>query len=256
MRLQDKVAIITGSGRGIGKAIALAFAREGASLVLASRTQSELAKVNSQVQDLGVPSLVVPTDVEDPRQIYTLVEQSLKSYERIDILVNNAGIAFSSSVLETQLKHWDRLMNTNLRSVFVACQAVLPHMINQKQGKIINIAAGSGFVPSLNFAAYSASKAAVIMFTECMALEMKPFNIDVNALSAGRTHTQMADDLIAEKGLTDAKPELMMMPSDIAPVAVFLASEESRSVTGANVIARKNFKPGFYGPGNLPPSAY
>ena len=256
MRLQDKVAIVTGSGRGIGRAIAHAFAREGATVVLAARTEAERSAVAREIADTGARSLPLRADLSDPAQIQTLVDTTADTFGRVDILANNAGIAFRKSVQDTTQEEWDRLMAINLRAVFLSCRAVLPHMVRQKGGKIINISAGSGFVASQEFAAYSASKAGVIMFTECLALEMKPFNIDVNAIAVGRTHTRMADELARSGGATDYRPDLLMQPEDIAPVAVFLASDESRSITGANLVARKHVRPGYYGEGNLPPHAY
>ena len=252
-RLKDRVAIVTGAGRGIGRAIAVAFSQEGADVVVASRSKNEIEAV---VQGLETRALAIPTDVSDPTQIQQLVDRTIAEFGRVDILVNNAGIAFQRPVLETKLEDWERLMNINLRAVFLSCQAVLPQMKHQQGGKIINISAGSGSVASRDFSAYSVSKAGVIMFTECLALEMKPFNIDVNAIAVGRTHTRMADELAGARGGGDYQPELLMRPEDIAPIAVFLASDESCCMTGANVVARKHVPPGYYGEGNLPPHAY
>ena len=250
-RLKDKVGIITGGGRGIGRAIAVAFSQEGADVVVAARSRNEIEAV---AQCLETRALATPTDVSDPAQIQQLVDRTIAEFGRVDILVNNAGIAFQRPVLETTLEDWERLMNINLRAVFLSCQAVLPQMKHQKGGKIVNISAGS--IASRNFSAYSVSKAGLIMFTECLALEMKPFNIDVNAIAVGRTHTRMADELAAARGGGEYQPELLMRPEDIAPIAVFLASDESCCMTGANVVARKHVRPGYYGEGNLPPHAY
>ncbi len=252
-RLKDKVAIVTGAGRGIGRAIAIAFSKDGANVVVAARSSDEIKAV---AEALETRALSIPTDVSDPAQIQQLVDRTIAEFGRLDILVNNAGIAFQRPVLETTLEEWERLMNINLRAVFLSSQAVIPQMKHQKGGKIINISAGSGSVASRDFAAYSVSKAGLIMFTECLALEMKPFNIDVNAIAVGRTHTQMADELAAARGGADYQPELLMRPEDIAPIAVFLASDESCCITGANVLARKHVPPGYYGEGNLPPHAY
>ena len=252
-RLKDRVAIITGAGRGIGRAIAIAFSQEGADVVVAARSRDEIESV---AEGLEKRALAIATDVSDPAQIQAMVDRTIAEFGRVDILVNNAGIAFQRPVLETTLEEWEHLMNINLRAVFLSSQAVLPQMKLQKGGKIVNISAGSGSVASRNFAAYSVSKAGLIMFTECLALEMKPFNIDVNAIAVGRTHTRMADELAAARGGGEYQPELLMRPEDIAPIAVFLASDESCCMTGANVVARKHVRPGYYGEGNLPPHAY
>ena len=252
-QLKEKVAIVTGAGRGIGRAIALALSEQGAEVVLAARSEDEIEAVANEVP---TRALAVHTDVSDPVQIQHLVDRAISEFGRLDLLVNNAGIAFQRSVQDTTQEEWDHIMHVNLRSAFLACKAVLPQMKLQKAGKIINITAGSGSVASLNFSAYSASKAGLIMLTECLALEMKPFNIDVNAIAVGRTHTRMADELAGGIGNVGYQPELMMRPEDIAPIAVFLASDESRSMTGANIFARKHVRPGYYGEGNLPPHAY
>ena len=164
-RLKDRVAIITGGGRGIGRAIAIAFSQEGADVVVAARSRN---KIEAVAEGLETRALAIPTDVSDPAQIQQLVGRTITEFGRVDILVNNAGIAFQRPVQDTTLEDWERLMNINLRAVFLSCQAVLPQMKHQKGGKIVNISAGSGSVASRN-SAYSVSKAGLIMFTECLA---------------------------------------------------------------------------------------
>ena len=231
MRLSNCIAIVTGSGRGIGRGIALAFAREGADVTLADKDATALDGVGAEIRSLGRDVLILPTDVTREEQVGSLVEQSLSRYNRIDVLVNNVGtIVMPGAILETTLDAWETMMATNARSVFLCTRAVLPSMIERRQGKIINVCSVAGIRPLPNRAAYCASKHAVTGFTKCVALDMKSYGIAVNAICPGAVHTPLTD-----YSRPDADKAKWMRPEEIADVAVFLASREARGMTGANV---------------------
>lgn len=229
MRLSKTIAIVTGSARGIGRGIALAFAREGADLAIADRMLPALDGVGTEIHDLGRDVLIVPTDVTQEAEAGRLVEDTLRRFGRIDVLVNNVGtIVMPGAILETTLAAWETMMATNARSVFLCTKAVLPSMIERRQGKIINISSLAGIQALPSRAAYCASKHAVTGFTRCVALDMKPYGIAVNAICPGAVHTPLTD-----YSRPDADKSRWMKPDTIADVAVFLASPEARGMTGA-----------------------
>ena len=227
MRLVGTIALVTGSARGIGRGIALAFAREGADLALADT--AALDGVEAEIRQAGRDALSVAADVTREEQVARLVERTLQRFGRIDVLVNNVGtIVMPGEILETTLEAWETMMATNARSVFLCTRAVLPGMIQRRQGKIINICSVAGLRALPNRAAYCASKHAVTGFTRCAALDMKPYGIAVNAICPGAVHTPLTD-----YSRPDADKRGWMQPADIAAVAVFLASPEARAMTGA-----------------------
>ena len=227
MRLVGTIALVTGSARGIGRGIALAFAREGADLALADT--AALDGVEAEIRQAGRDALSVAADVTREEQVARLVERTLQRFGRIDVLVNNVGtIVMPGEILETTLEAWETMMATNARSVFLCTQAVLPGMIQRRQGKIINICSVAGLRALPNRAAYCASKHAVTGFTRCAALDMKPYGIAVNAICPGAVHTPLTD-----YSRPDADKRGWMQPAEIADVAVFLASPEARAITGA-----------------------
>jgi 3-oxoacyl-[acyl-carrier protein] reductase len=227
MRLVGTIALVTGSARGIGRGIALAFAREGADLALADT--AALDGVEAEIRQAGRDALSVAADVTREEQVARLVERTLQRFGRIDVLVNNVGtIVMPGEILETTLEAWETMMATNARSVFLCTRAVLPGMIQRRQGKIINICSVAGLRALPNRAAYCASKHAVTGFTRCAALDMKPYGIAVNAICPGAVHTPLTD-----YSRPDADKRGWMQPAEIADVAVFLASPEARAITGA-----------------------
>jgi 3-oxoacyl-[acyl-carrier protein] reductase len=227
MRLAGTIALVTGAARGIGRGIALAFAREGADLALADT--GALDGVAAEIQQLGREALSVAADVTREEQVARLVERTSQRFGRIDVLVNNVGtIVMPGEILETTLEAWETMMATNARSVFLCTRAVLPGMIQRRQGKIINICSAAGLRALPNRAAYCASKHAVTGFTRCAALDMKPYGIAVNAICPGAVHTPLTD-----YSRPDADKRGWMQPAEIADVAVFLASAEARAMTGA-----------------------
>lgn len=198
MKLKNKVAVITGAGRGIGKAISEGFAQEGAAVVLIARTKSELEKTTERIQTFGRRVLAIPADVSDSNSVDDFFKIVLEEFGGIDILVNNAGRQFPiGPLVENDTKDWIETIMVNLVGTVLCCKAVLPGMIERRQGKIINLSGGGATAPRPNFSAYAASKAAVIRLTETIADEVRPFNIQVNAIAPGAINTKMLDEVFA-----------------------------------------------------------
>jgi 3-oxoacyl-[acyl-carrier protein] reductase len=229
MKLKEKVAIVTGAGTGIGRAIALAYVQEGAAVVLVGRTQETLAKVADEVAALGGEALVVRANVSQPSDVSHIVEETLARFGCINVLVNNAGVFIYKGFLDLSLKDWDDTIDTNLKGIFLCCQAVLPGMVTQKQGNIINISSIHGKIGDANLAAHCASKFGVIGLTQALAREVIEHNINVNVICPGQVKSNWVDD-------PEALPTPLstrLKPADVARVAVFLASPDSSIMTGS-----------------------
>ena len=229
MKLKDKVAIVTGAGTGIGRAIALAYVQEGASVVLVGRTQETLATVAEEVIALGGEALVVRASVSKPPEVRRVVEEALARFGKVQILVNNAGVFIYKGFLDLSLEDWDDTIDTNLKGIFLCCQAVLPGMIKQKQGNIINISSIHGKIGDANLSAHCASKFGVIGLTQALAREVIDHNINVNVICPGQVKSNWVDE-------PEALPTPLstrLKPADVARVAVFLASPDSSIMTGS-----------------------
>ncbi len=247
MRLKDKVAIVTGGGRGIGKSIALAFAKEGANLVLVSRTLPEIDATASEVKALKRRTLPIKADVSSWEDAARIAELTIQEFGRIDILVNNAGIQGPIGLLvENDVTRWLETIRVNLIGTFHCSRAVLPSMMERCQGKIINLSGGGATSPRPCFSAYAASKAAVVHLTETLAEEVKGFNIQVNAIAPGAVNTKMLNEVLAageaagERALAEARHQKETggtPPEKAAALAVFLASNESNGLTGRLISA-------------------
>lgn len=235
MMLEDRVGLITGSGRGIGRAIALAYARAGADVALVSRTQAELEAVAGEIRQMGRNALVVVADVSDPADVDRMVDQTLAEFGRIDILVNNAAVAGPKPVMETSLEDWNLFISVNLTGVYLCSRAVLKPMIDRGRGNIINIASGSGFRGAPNNAAYSATKAGVVIFTYSLAGEVRELGIRANVISPGPIRTQMLAD---RPHAADAA--IVLEPEDVAGAALFLASDYSGGITAQTIHVRNS----------------
>ena len=246
--LKDRWAIVTGAGRGIGRAIALAYAREGANLVLAARTEYELANTASVCGQMGVKAIAVPTDVAKWEEVKRLVEEAYARNNSIDILVNAAGIYGPiGPTTEIDVNAWHRAIEVNLLGPFNLCRALLPHFAEMRRGKIILLGGGGATAPLPNFSSYAASKAGLARFAETIAQELLAYNVQVNVIAPGLVDTSLQDDVLAagsragdlfqkikqarETGTGAVSPEIA------ANLAVFLASPASGGLTGKLISA-------------------
>lgn len=248
--LKGKVALITGAGRGIGRAVALALAREGCRLGLASRTADALAAVAGEVEALGAEARHWVMDVTDPSQVEPLVGSACHEWGRIDILVNNAGGSLAKAFEAVSDGEWEQVVNLNLFSAIRLSRAVLPKMKEQGGGQIINISALSGRVPRLGQIASNAAKAALINFTESLAPEVARYGIRVNAVCPGAILTQRWQGRVArygkerelpfEQAMTELAGKIIPLgrfgrPEEVASAVVFLASERAGFITGTSI---------------------
>ncbi len=244
-RLQDNVAIVTGAGTGIGKAIAVAFAREGAHLVGAARRVEKLQETEKEIEALGRKFLVVRCDVTRKEDCDNVARQTMNEFGRIDILVNNAAYFPTKRFLEITPEEWDAVLTTNLRGCVQMCQAVLPQMIKQKKGKILMV--NSDQARSVSYYTqnhYAASKGAVLTLTRCLATEFGRMGINVNGFCCGYTpETEQAEKFLEPILPPQMKEPLIAMtplrrlgrPEDYQGIAVFLASDESGFITGQSI---------------------
>ncbi|MDR7210755.1 3-ketoacyl-ACP reductase [Flavobacterium piscis] len=214
--LKNKNALITGAGKGIGKAIAIALAKEGVNVILVSRTQSDIDKLAIETSNLGVKSLALTADVSDIDSINKAVETALSEFKTIDILINNAGIASFGKFLELEPATWEKIIQVNLMGTYYTTRAVIPNMIERQTGDIINISSTAGLNGNALTSAYSASKFAVLGLTDSLMQEMRKHNIRVTAL----TPSTVATDLALDLNLTDGNPEKVMQSEDIAELII------------------------------------
>ena len=255
-RVDGKVAIVTGGGRGIGKAIALVLAEAGADVAVAARSREQIEQTAEEIRKLQRRALAIPTDVSNEEQVKELVDKVISEFSKIDILCNSAGILLFKPVAvlpgvklpgwesagddwdkPQTLEDWDKVLDTNLTSAFLFAQAVGPHMIKQRKGKVINISS-NGAEQGISYnSAYNVSKAGVSAFTRCLASEWGPFNINVNAIAPGLTNTVMIKPLITDPKMMKDKLEKTPLgrlgePREVALLALFLASSASNFITG------------------------
>ncbi len=242
--LTDKVAIVTGGKRGIGKAIALVFAEAGADVVVCSRApeDSELGTVAKEIQGLGRRSLPVQADVTRRADVDNLVQRVIDEFGHIDILVNNAGVLIRGPLLELDEDGWGRVIDTNLKGCYLCCQVVGKRMVDQKKGNIINISSMAGVAAvARRSSSYGIAKAGVIMLTRGLAWDLGRYNIRVNAIAPGLTKTEMtrhhwSDPEILKQTEASIPLGRLAQPSEIASVALFLASEASSYITGHTIV--------------------
>ena len=248
MKLDGQTAVITGAGRGIGRAIALAYAREGARLALAARSETELQDAVAAVSDLGAEAIAVPTDVTSQADTERLAQRVVDRFGRIDVLVNNAGISGPVGPLQgNDVGEWVSTITVNLTGTFLVCRAVIPAMLERSGGKIINLSGAGATNAWSNMSAYCSSKAAVVRLTEVLAQELADSGITVNALGPGSVHTSMWDrmtvqaaeagaDFIHELGLRVTSGGGASIDA-CAELAVWLASGESGALNGRLISA-------------------
>ncbi len=223
MSLEGKLAVITGGGRGIGKAIALDFAKYGADVVVAARTISEIERVAAEIQSLGRQALAVPTDMTDERSIQHLIATTYETYGKIDILVNNAGVTLVVPIIDMKTEDFDRVMTVNLRGMFICTRETVRIMKKQKYGCIISISSGFGIEGQPLLSAYCASKAGILLFSDCLAKEER--RIKVFVINPGLIDTQMAENAPGKK----------YPPEVIAEIATYLALPENKFPSGTVV---------------------
>lgn len=214
--LKSKSALITGAGKGIGKAIAIALAKEGVNVILISRTQSDVDQLAVETSNLGVKSLALSADVSDINSINKAVTTALSEFKTIDILINNAGIASFGKFLELEPEAWEKIIQVNLMGTYYTTRAVLPNMIERQTGDIINVSSTAGLNGNALTSAYSASKFAVMGLTDSLMQEMRKHNIRVTAL----TPSTVATNLSLELKLTDGNPEKVMQSEDVAELII------------------------------------
>ena len=235
--LTDKAAIVTGSGRGIGREIALALAKQGANLVINDVNLESAQQVVEEIKALGRKAIAVKADVTKWAEVTAMVDACVQEFGNVDIMVNNAGIVQAVPMLEITEEEWDKVMAINLKGVFLCCKAVFPVMMAKKKGKIINIAsiAGKRGGGLLGNSCYSASKGGVIAFTKTIAREGAAYGININAITPGLTDTEMTKSVTGEK-----RERILSLiplgragkPADIAGAVCFLASGASDYMTG------------------------
>lgn len=242
MRLKNKKALVTGGGRGLGRAIALAFAREGADVAIAEIDMASAEKVVTEVKSIGRRSMATKTDISNKKEIQEMVQAVVREFGNIDILVNNAGISMVARSEDLSEQDWDKAFNINLKALFFCSQAVCKEMVKQKGGKIINIASIYGLFGVPERVAYCTSKAGVISLTQTLACEWAKYRINVNAIAPGLIKTEMVKDLI-RRGIFDEKAVAARSPAgrlgepdEIANGALFLASDESNFINGHTLV--------------------
>jgi len=238
--LNGQVAIVTGGGRGIGKAIALGLADAGASVVICSRTQKEIEEVAAEIHRLGRKALAVPVDLTAADQLENLVNTTVKEFGRIDILINNAARSFLRSLMDLREDGWDKVFNTNVKAVWLLSRLTAKKMMEQKKGRIINITTVGAEKAELGMAAYGCSKAALKMLTRCMAREWAQYGINVNAVGPGLTRTDFSKPIWSNpevaKHVAQGIPKgRLAEPEEIVGSVLFLASEAAAFITGQSI---------------------
>jgi NAD(P)-dependent dehydrogenase (short-subunit alcohol dehydrogenase family) len=243
MRLVNKVAVITGAGSGQGKASANLFAKEGAKVIIAEWNEENGKKVEQEINDAGYEALFIKTNISNEGNVKALVNQVMDQYGQIDILFNNAGIGFSArskykmgSLLETPLEDWNNILAINLNGPYLMSKYILPIMINQKSGNIINNSSLNGILGVTGADAYSASKGGVIALTRVMAVDYGKYNIRVNCICPGAIDTPMISEVLDDpeiaKNYAAGPLGRVGKPEEIAHAALFLSSDESSYITG------------------------
>jgi 3-oxoacyl-[acyl-carrier protein] reductase len=243
-RLETKTALITGASKGIGKAIALAFAREGANVVITARTTAALEALAAEVQQVGQEAFVVTADLGLEADIERIVAAALARFGRIDILVNNAALIHPPiDLVDFEPALWQQVIAVNLTGAALLTRAVLPGMIENRSGKIINISSIGGRKGGKGRSAYRVTKAGLISLTESVAAEVKEYGIDVNCICPGGVDTEGYREAFNSRG-REENPKLMR-PEEIAELALFLATEASSAITGAAIDAFGSTNPLF-----------
>lgn len=244
--LSGKVAIVTGGARGIGKSIVEGFAKEGANVVVSDILFDAASELAEKLAQNGIKTLAVKTDVSKKSDTENLAEATLKEFGKIDILVNTAGIIKNTLLVDIEEEEWDQILNINAKGVYLVTQAVVPHMIAAKQGRIVNISSRSGKDAQAGLSHYGASKFAIIGITQALAKELGTYNINVNAICPGIIRTDMWEIILDARAALSGMPreeiwdklietiplKRPQVSEDIANVVLFLSSDVARNITG------------------------
>lgn len=251
MKLENKVSIITGGGRGIGRGIAKAYANEGANLLLVSRTLSQVEEVANDIRERGGKAVALKVDITNPGDVNRMLDETLSRYGKIDILINNAAVINPVGPFwSNDMKLWADTININVTGLALCCRAVLPSMVEQRSGKILNLSGAGVTAPSPTLSAYGTSKAAVIRFSETLASEVMKYSISVNCLSPGQIDTGMLDaitevndEMVDSKFLAQVKLTKSGRGASLdeaSALAVWLGSSESDGLTGRMISATQD----------------
>ena len=240
MKLKDKVAIVTGGGKGIGEEICLGLSREGAKIVIAEIDIENSEKVIKKIQVNGSEAIVLKTDVSDENSINNMVDEAIKHFGKIDILINNAGIRHIKKLLDHTKKDWDEMIAVNLTGPYLSCKAVIPHMIKQGKGKIINFGSIASFMGRPDRVGYVAAKSGVLGLTRALAVDLTKKNINVNTICPGLISTPFnkkyaEDPMHGEAWGKETIVGRWGLPTDIVGAAVFLSSDESDFINGTEI---------------------
>lgn len=240
LKFKDKITLITGAGQGIGKAIALAFAKEGSFVAVNDIDINKAIEVANEINNSSGNAISVKADVSKSNDVQIMVKEIINNFGRIDILVNNAGIQTVAPFLELTEEEWDEIFKVNLKGTFLCSQMVAKEMIKFEKGKIINISSIHYSIPRFNKAHYDASKAGIEMLTKDMALELAKYKINVNCIAPGAIATPMNEDILnSPEKLAEINTKIpwkrMGKPDDISKVATFLASDDADYITGATI---------------------
>lgn len=238
MKLKDKIAIVTGSARGIGYRIAAAFAEEGALSAIIDLSQEAVDTAVAQIKEQGLQAIGFAADVTNLKEIETVVSEIIAQYKRIDILVNNAGITRDTLIMKMSEKDWDDVLNVNLKGTFVCTQKVCRSMLKQREGVIINISSVIGISGNPGQSNYAASKGGIIAYTKSAAKEFSSRNVRVNAVAPGFIETEMTSQLpqaVIENYLESIPLKRAGTAVDVANLCIFLASEDASYITGQTI---------------------
>ncbi|MFC2065938.1 SDR family NAD(P)-dependent oxidoreductase [Chloroflexota bacterium] len=242
-RLEGKVAVITGSARGIGKQMALQFAGEGADIVLNDIMEKEMEATAQEIRESGQKVIAVLADISTTEGAKKLIDSAIDSFKKVDILVNNAAIPGRGSLLDTTEDEWDRIHSVDLKGVFLCTQAVARNMMERKYGKIINISSSGGMGTVSGAVAYAAAKAGILQLTKTCARELGSYGINVNAIASGSVMTDMTligrtPEEVEKRNESRTRTSVLHrvgVPEDIANLAVFMASDESSFISGQTI---------------------
>lgn len=243
-RFEGQVVVVTGAGRGIGRSIALSFAKEGADVVCISRTQANSDKVAEEIRQMGRKAWAFGIDVADSAAVNEMSATVLKEAGKIDVLVNNAGVTRDNLFMRMSEEEWDTVINTNLKGAYLLCKSFIRSFIKQRSGRIINIASIVGLTGNAGQCNYAASKAALVGFTKSLAREVASRSITVNAIAPGFIETDMTGALsenVKEAFLKEIPMNQIGKPEDIAGAALFLASTDARYITGHVLVVDGGF---------------